>query len=164
MVPSSPNGWYYGLRESLETPAMSDQPQFLILIITGSTLRAEQMDRPLAYYLQAEIEKCFDGQAGCPALVISDRYYLSHPDLRDFPFISVGGPGVNRLAQKLLKKLSAAFAVEDNFYIQMDPESDKPRASIWGMDNPQTQIAVLTFAERYLPKFVRTCCHRIPPA
>ena len=139
---------------------MGEYPPGLILIVTGSTLRAEQMDRPLAYYLQAQIEKLGEGQEGCLALVVSDRFYLSHPDLHELPLICVGGPGVNRLSQKLLKKLPAALAVEDRFYIQMDPEKQDMRASIWGMDNPQTRIAVVTFAERYLPRFTQVCWHR----
>ena len=139
---------------------MGDYPPGLILIVTGSTLRAEQMDRPLAYYLQTQIEGLGACGEGCGAVVVSDRFYLSHPDLHELPLISVGGPGVNRLAQKLLKKLPAAFAAEDRFYIQMDPEKQDIRASIWGMDNPQTRIAVVTFAERYLSSFVQTCWHR----
>src|SRR5438552_12123172 len=131
-----------------EAPAMGEYPPGLILIVTGSTLRAEQMDRPLAYYLQSQIEKLSAGEEGCLAVVVSDRFYLSRPDLHELPLLCVGGPGVNRLAQKLLKKLPAAFAAEDRFYIQMDPEKqDMLRASIWGMDNPQTRIAVVTFAE-----------------
>jgi hypothetical protein len=39
----------------------------------------------------------------------------------------------------------------------MDPEEVVLRASIWGMDNPQTRIAVVTFAERYLPRFTALC-------
>jgi hypothetical protein len=139
---------------------MGEYAPGLILIVTGSTIRAEQMDRPLAYYLQSQVEKLCEGHEGCPALVISDRYYLSHPDLHELPLISIGGPGVNRLAQKLLKKLPAALAVEDGFYIQLDPESEDMRASIWGLDNPQTQIAVITFAERFLPRFTQVCWHR----
>jgi hypothetical protein len=136
---------------------MGAYPAGLILIVTGSNLRAEQMDRPLAYYLQTQVDLL---AKGCPdrlALVLSDRYYLSHPDLHPLPLISVGGPGVNRLAQKLLKKLPAVFQVEDRFFIQMDPQGQNLRVSIWGMDNPQTKLAVVTFAERYLPCFTRAC-------
>jgi hypothetical protein len=142
---------------------MGDYPPGLILIVTGSSLRAEQMDRPLAYYLQSELEKL---AAQAPhgmeredrlALVLSDRYYLCHPDLHVLPLISVGGPGVNRLARKLLKQLPAALAVEDKYFIQMDPAGEDRRVSVWGMNNPQTQLAVITFAQRYLPCFARRC-------
>jgi hypothetical protein len=139
---------------------MGDYPPGLILIVTGSTLRAEQMDRPLAYYLQSQIDELSAGHNQRLGLVLSDRYYLSRPDLRSLPLISVGGPGVNRLAQKLLKKLCPVLAVEDRFFIQMNTKRGDYRASIWGMDNPQTQIAVVTFAERYLPRFAQTCWQR----
>ncbi|HLN32704.1 MAG TPA: hypothetical protein VK395_33555 [Gemmataceae bacterium] len=139
---------------------MGDYPPGLILIVTGSSLRAEQMDRPLAYYLQSQIDNLGTGRDDRMGLVLSDRYYLCHPDLHQLPLISVGGPGVNKLAQKLLKKLSAVLAVEDKFFIQMDSDGEDLRASIWGMDNPQTQIAVVTFAERYLPRFAERCWER----
>jgi hypothetical protein len=134
---------------------MGDYPAGLILIVTGSSLRAEQMDRPLAYYLQSQIERLAADQKECPALVLSDRFYLTRPDLHRLPLISVGGPGVNRVAQKLLKKLGAALAADDRFFIQIDP--DGLRASIWGLDNCQTRVAVVTFAERYLPQFTQLC-------
>jgi hypothetical protein len=136
---------------------MGDKPAGLILIVTGSSLRAEQMDRPLAYYLQAQIEQLAAAEKDRMALVLSDRYYLTHPDLHRLPLISVGGPGVNRVAQKLLKKLSAVLAADNQFFIQMDPDGTDLRASIWGLDNCQTRIAVVTFAERYLPQFTRLC-------
>jgi hypothetical protein len=39
----------------------------------------------------------------------------------------------------------------------MDPELAEPRASIWGMDNPTTQIAVSVFIDRFLPRFLERC-------
>ena len=86
-------------------------------------------------------------------LVISDRFYLTHPDLHVLPLISIGGPGVNRLASKLLKKLPALMTSEGRFYIQMDPCWEETRVSIWGLDNAQTTMAVVTFAERFLQRF-----------
>src|SRR5438309_759520 len=116
---------------------MEEYPDGLILIVTGSTLRAEQMDRPLAYYLQSQIDELGAGHDQRMGLVLSDRFYLTHPDLHHLPVISVGGPGVSRLARKFLKKLRAVLAVEDKFYIQMDGNEEGTRASIWGMDNAQ---------------------------
>jgi hypothetical protein len=139
---------------------MGDEPAGLILIVTGSTLRAEQMDRPLAYYLQSQIEQLAADRKDHLALVLSDRYYLTHPDLHSLPVVSVGGPGVNRLAQKLLKKLPAVLAVDKQFFIQMDAEGEQLRASVWGLDNCQTRMATVTFAERYLPQFTQTCWER----
>jgi len=139
---------------------MGECPAGLILIVTGSTLRAEQMDRPLAYFLQDQIEKLDEGRDDCMALVISDRHYLCHPDLHRLPMISVGGPGVNRVARKLLKQLPAVLASEGQFFLQMDPCGRDHRASVWGLDNPQTRIAVVTFAERFLDRFTKACWQR----
>ncbi len=136
---------------------MEDSCGGLILIVTGSTLRAEEMDRPLAYYLQAQIQSLGTSLGRGKAVVLSDRCYLARPELHPFPVISVGGPGINRLARRLLK-LPAVLAADDRFFIQMD--HDGLRASIWGMDNPQTRIAVVTFAERYLPHFYEACWQR----
>jgi hypothetical protein len=47
----------------------------------------------------------------------------------------------------------------------MDPELDEPRASIWGMDNTSTQIAVSVFVDRFLPRFLQHCAkERARPA
>jgi hypothetical protein len=35
----------------------SGSPLRVLLIVTGSTLRAEEMDRPLAYYLKQRVER-----------------------------------------------------------------------------------------------------------
>jgi hypothetical protein len=139
---------------------MGDYPAGLILLVTGSTLRAEQMDRPLAYYLQTRISELATGHEDRLGLVLSDRYYLTHPDLHELPLISVGGIGINRVARKLLKKLPVVLAADARFFIQMDPDQQSLRASIWGMDNAQTKIAVVTFADRYLPQFTETCWQR----
>ena len=53
-----------------------------LLIVTGSTLRAEEMDRPLGYYLKQRIENCLsqasaNGQSGLGGLSRSDRRRLS---------------------------------------------------------------------------------------
>jgi hypothetical protein len=136
---------------------MSEPPPGLILIVTGSVLRAEQMDRPLAYFLQAKIEHLARGHEARMGLVISDRYYCTHTDLHALPMISVGGPGVNRMARKLLKRLDPILAVKDKFFIQMDPSGADLRASVWGLDNCQTRLAIATFAERYLPQFTEAC-------
>jgi hypothetical protein len=136
---------------------MCEPPPGLILIVTGSVLRAEHMDRPLAYFLQTQVDHLAGGHEERMGLVISDRYYLSHVDLHVLPLISVGGPGVNRLARKLLKRLDPVLAVKDKFFIQMDQSGCEMRASIWGLDNCQTRLAVATFAERYLPQFTEAC-------
>lgn len=140
--------------------AMSEYSPGWILIVTGSNLRAERMDRPLAYYLQLQIDRLGLGHEHRRAVVISDRYYLCRPQLRNLPTISVGGPGVNQVAQDFLTKLRAVLAVDDGFYIQMDPTFRDHRASVWGLDHDSTKIAVSTFADRYLHRFAQSCWER----
>lgn len=142
-----------------------DPPDRFLLVVVGSTLRAEALDRPLGYFLRQRIEQAWDagGERGTlRVLVIADFRWLHQDDLHVQPTISVGGPGVNALAQQWLEEVPLSLAVEDQYYIQMDPDLEEPRASIWGMDNATTQIAVSVFIERFLPRFLEHCATLAP--
>ena len=52
-------------------------PPRLLLIVTGSTLRAEEMDRPLGYYLKQRIEAALAGSD-------SEAATKHDPDLSDY--------------------------------------------------------------------------------
>jgi len=143
----------------------AETPLRLLLIVTGSTLRAEEMDRPLGYYLKQQIEQAF-AEAGTASLtdiddyfvrVVADFRWIHDEALQRLPTISLGGPGVNALAHKWLEELPVSLAYSEQYFIQMDPNLAEPRASIWGMDNTTTQIAVAVFIERFLPRFLRRC-------
>lgn len=142
-------------------------PLRLLLIVTGSTLRAEQMDRPLAYYLKQRLENALKDArdpelSGYQVAVVADFRWLHDESLQDSPTISVGGPGVNELTHRWLEEVPVALAFNERYFIQMDPELDEPQASIWGMDNPTTQIAAAVFLDRFLPRFLERCA-TIPP-
>jgi hypothetical protein len=132
-----------------------------LLIVAGSTLRAEEVDRPLAYYLKQRIESSLtpEPSASGPSrvLVVADFRWIHDEALQELPTISVGGPGVNALAHRWLEEIPVTLAVDEGYYIQMDPELAEPRASIWGMDNTSTQIAVSVFVDRFLPRFLQHC-------
>jgi hypothetical protein len=135
----------------------------LLLIVTGSTLRAEELDRPLAYYLKQRIEQYDAEHEHEPDLgplivrVVADFRWIHDEPLQKLPTISVGGPGVNALAQRWLEEVPVSLAVDERYYLQMDPDLDESRASLWGMDNATTQIAVAVFIERFLPRFLDRC-------
>jgi hypothetical protein len=134
----------------------------LLLIVTGSTLRAEEMDRPLAYYLKQQVEQYLAASpiAGLTLhiLVIADFRWLHDEPLQRLPTISVGGPGVNALARQwFAEEIPTSLAVDGRYYIQMDPDLREPRASVWGMDNPTTQFAVSAFLSHFLSRFLRRC-------
>lgn len=140
----------------------------LLLIVTGSTLRAESMDRPLAYYLKRRIEEALEAStdhdlADYEVHVIADFRWLHDESLQNMATISLGGPGVNELAHRWLEEVPVALAVNERYFIQFDPEPAEARASIWGMDNATTQIAASVFLDRFLPRFLERCA-TIPPA
>ncbi len=144
-------------------------PLRLLLIVTGSTLRAEEMDRPLGYYLKQRIEGVLSAsadQAGAEhghdlsdyqVRVIADFRWIHDEFLQSLPTISLGGPGVNALAHRWLEEVPISLAFNERYFIQMDPDLNEPRVSIWGMDNPTTQIAVSIFLDRFLPPFLERC-------
>jgi hypothetical protein len=137
----------------------------LLLIVTGSTLRAEEVDRPLAYYLKQQVERVLEAREGLPPFrvrVVADFRWLHEEAFQRLPTISLGGPGVNALAHKWLEDLPVSLAVDEQYYVQMDPDLEEPRVSIWGMDNATTQIAVSAFIQRFLPRFLDHCAATTP--
>jgi hypothetical protein len=137
----------------------------LLLIVTGSTLRAEEMDRPLGYYLKQRIEQILleassKGRQGLDdylVRVVADFRWIHDEPLQSLPTISLGGPGVNALSHRWLEEIPFSLDYSERYFIQMDPDLAEPRASIWGMDNNTTQIAVSVFVDRFLPLFLERC-------
>ncbi len=127
-----------------------------LLIVTGSSLRAEQADRPLAYDLKAKIEMCLsDLQFSNNVVVLSDIWYLNAEALQQLPMISLGGPGVNAVAAFLHKRLANALVIDNTLAIQMDLDKPDLKASIWGVDNDTTCQALDLFVEKdYLMRFL----------
>ncbi|QEH31630.1 hypothetical protein OJF2_00950 [Aquisphaera giovannonii] len=152
-------------------------PLRLLLIVTGSTLRAEEMDRPLGYYLKRRLEEAMaSGVTPAAAAagprpgggrvldlsdyqvrVVADFRWIHDEFLQGLPTISLGGPGVNALSHRWLEEVPISLAYNERYFIQMDPDLTEPRASIWGMDNPATQIAVSVFLDRFLERFLERC-------
>src|SRR4051812_24671342 len=139
----------------------AEPPAKLLLIVTGSTLRAEEVDRPLAYYLKQRIDQLVHepefAWGAIQVRVLADFRWIHDEPLQVVPTISVGGPGVNALAHRWLEEVPVSLAVDEQYYIQMDPDLEVARASVWGMDNRTTQIAVSVFLERFLPRFLEQC-------
>jgi hypothetical protein len=143
-----------------------DLPVRWLLIVTGSTLRAEEMDRPLAYYLKQRIEDFLAQSVATnqpPGLddylvrIIADFRWIHDDPLQSLPTISLGGPGVNALAHRWLEEVPVSLAYSERYFIQMDPDLAEPKASIWGTDNASTQIAVSVFVDRFLSRFLDRC-------
>lgn len=137
-----------------------NSPPRLVLIVAGSSLRAEELDRPLAYYLKQQVEG-ISKRLDLPieAYVVADIRWMNDDKFQVWPTISVGGPGVNELAHGWFEELPFSLAVDERYCIQMDPDLAEPRASIWGMDNASTQIAVSVFVDRFLTRFLEHAAH-----
>jgi hypothetical protein len=141
----------------------------LLLIVTGSTLRAEEMDRPLGYYLKQQIEErlrttptdspSIQGQGlfDYQVRVVADFRWIHDEFLQALPTVSLGGPGVNALSHRWLEEVPISLAYNERYFIQMDPDITEPRVSIWGMDNATTQLAVSVFIDRFLTRFLERC-------
>jgi hypothetical protein len=141
---------------------MAHQTRVRLLIVTGSSLRAEEADRPLAYYLKQQIEQLQSQAEGGPdtrleTRVVADFRWLNEDSWQQLPTISLGGPGVNALAHRWLEEVPLSLAIDGQYYVQMDPDLSDLRVSIWGMDNSSTQIAVSAFVQRFLPQFLDHC-------
>jgi len=133
-----------------------------LLIVTGSNLRAERADRPLAYRLKSTIESVFDTQSGHHVVVvISDLWYLNAAALHSLPMISVGGPGVNAAAAYLCKRLPNALLIDGVLAIQMDVNLEDLRASVWGSSHEYTAGAIDIFIGKgYLNRFLEAMALR----
>ena len=133
-----------------------------ILIVTGSEIRAEEMDRPLAYRIRDGIRRAPEADMLPSIYVISDYRYMYEAALQECPAISVGGCGVNALSHKWLKEIPFTVRKEDEYYIQETLNDPKcaPRASIWGIDHQTTRIAVQEYINNHLDNFLLHC---LPP-
>lgn len=116
-----------------------------ILVVTGAVLRAEEMDRALAYRIADEITRRVGPHSDWRPLVISDVLYLNDQQLAGCPTISIGGPGVNNLSAVLLRELPPTLAIDNTLIVQMDPDLNDKRCCLWGMDHDQTVEAVELF-------------------
>lgn len=116
-----------------------------IVLVTGSSLTAEERDRPLAYHLKAEIDRRGAGHAYRRAVVVADLWYLENRIFHLNPTIAIGGPGANSASQSFAETLPTVYAQEDRVFVQADFEGELKRASLWGLDAALTSAAVEVF-------------------
>ena len=117
-----------------------------VVLVTGSSLSAEERDRPLAYLLKAEIDRRGAGHAYRRAVVVADLWYLENRIFHLNPTVAIGGPGANGVAQELSEILPTVYNDNDRVFIQADFEGEVKRAALWGADAGATAAAVEAFA------------------
>lgn len=121
-----------------------------VVLVTGTGDNAEEHDRPLAYWLKADIDRRGAGHAYRRAIVMGDAWYLQNAALHDHPTIAIGGPGANRVANEFAGMLPTVYADEERIFVQADFEGELKRATLWGADAAATRAAVEAFVARGL--------------
>jgi len=138
----------------------------LVLIVVGSHLQAEILHRPAAYRMVRSIEEWIrrpsPDAASSPLqpVVCTDVWYLNNPDLQDRPTIAVGSPGLNAAAAHLAVRLPPAYVIDGVVQVSMDVDHPTLHACVWGPDGEATELAVRTFADRYLDEFLTQASRR----
>jgi hypothetical protein len=122
-----------------------------VVLVTGSSVTAEEADRPLAYRLKSEIDHRGSGHAYRRAVVVADLWYLQNRTFQLNPTIAIGGPGANGVSQDFAETLPTVYSRDERVFMQADFEAELKRASLWGVDAACTAAAVDVFmTEGYL--------------
>ena len=116
-----------------------------VVLVTGSSLTAEERDRPLAYRLKAEIDRRGSGHAYRRAVVVADLWYQQNRIFQLNPTIAIGGPGANGVSNDFSETLPAVYSRDERVFVQADFEAEAKRASLWGVDASCTGAAVEAF-------------------
>jgi hypothetical protein len=116
-----------------------------IVLVTGSSVTAEERDRPLAYQLKAEIDRRGAGHAYRRAVVVADAWYLENRTFHLNPTIAIGGPGANGVAQEFTAFLPTVYSRDESVFVQVDFEGELKRAALWGANAASTAEAVQVF-------------------
>lgn len=124
-----------------------------VLLVIGMDREADgpdDRDRDLAETIRKEIDGRADGQPYRRAVVVGAQEFLDRPELHRHPTISVGGPGVNPVSERLVGELPTLWRHEDRAFVQAELD-DSRRIAVWGMDASATGLAVDAFlTEGYL--------------
>jgi hypothetical protein len=116
-----------------------------IVLVTGSSLTAEERDRPLAYLLKTEIDRRGAGHAYRRGVVVADLWYLENRIFHLNPTIAIGGPGVNGVSEEFSTLLPTIYSRDEQVFVQADFEGDVKRATLWGVNAASTASAVEIF-------------------
>ena len=120
-------------------------PEETVVLVTGSSLTAEERDRPLADLLKSEIDRRGAGHAYRRAVVVGDTWYLENRLFQLNPTIAIGGPGVNGVAQEFSGFLATVYNRAEEVFVQADFEGELKRAALWGVNSACTASAVEAF-------------------
>ncbi len=116
-----------------------------VVLVSGSSVTAEERDRPLAYLLKTEIDRRGAGHAYRRAVVVADLWYLENRIFHLNPTIAIGGPGANGVAREFSALLPTVYNRDEEVFVQADFEGELRRAVLWGVNAAATAAAVDVF-------------------
>lgn len=119
-----------------------------VVLVTGSSIAAEERDRPSAYQLKAEIDRRGAGHAYRRAVVVGDVWYLENRIFHLNPTIAVGGPGANAVAHEFASALPTLYSQDERIIVQGDFQGEIKRGALWGADSLATAAAVEAFVRQ----------------
>lgn len=127
-----------------------------IYLVTGSNLRSEEHDRPLAYYLRDRMLGQLGEGKQHLVTVVSDILYLNNKPIQNCPCVAVGGPDVNAVTSLFYETVPYALAIDNVLVVQMDLFMQHKNVALWGMSPEATSDAVEIFLQdRYMGEFLK---------
>jgi hypothetical protein len=127
-----------------------------VMIVVGSSVPQELVDRPLAYLLKEAIDKRGDAKKWRSAVVVTDLAYESDAVIQGCPTISIGSIAANAVSARLVNVLPNALTVKKTIFVQLDITYRDRRVLLWGTTSSGTEAAVDLFTKKgYLEKYLK---------
>ncbi len=115
-----------------------------IILVTGCSVIAELLDRPIAEFLRDEIDSRGNPRFYQRGIIVSDLWWFRDPALHTQPVISIGGHAINHLTSELVKEnLTWSEKIENCNQIASRP----PQLAVWGETVSETQDQVSRFIQ-----------------
>ena len=142
--------------------------KFTIIIVVGTCVSAELLDRPVAERLRDRIDE-EGGKFGFHrGVVVTDAGWYSEESLRDKSVIAIGGPVVNSLSDEFFKWAPTPQSGEGTYSMPGSKqltgffrrnEKGRPQVALWGDDAYGTREAVEKYLAnpKGLPEFLQIC-------
>jgi hypothetical protein len=128
-----------------------------IIIVTGSHIICELLDRPAAEILRDEIDRQGNVSIGRRAIIIGDLIWLRDAGLQSHHVISVGGPSINQLTGQITSQGNTRNYSPGLYEATLDGKFIK--VALWGTTAAQTRESVESYVNRPngLMRLLDTC-------
>jgi hypothetical protein len=140
-----------------------------VIVVVGTSVVAELLDRPVAELVRDEVDREGDGNPFRRGIVLADQaWYAEAEILAKNPVIAVGGPTANRLSDEFDKWSPPTGSLEGKYTISVEGtltgffrknQAGLPQVALWGHTANATREAVEHYLgnEKGLRAFLRMC-------